>query len=278
MLATLGLGGCGRQQASAKPVAPPSAPREQTVLLEDLTWTELRDEVTQGRTTVIIPVGGVEQSGPGIVLGKHNFRVAVLSARIARDLGNALVAPVVSYVPEGELSPPTQHMRFPGTITVPRAAFREVISSAANSLTLHGFKTVAILGDHGGYQGDLRAVVDELNRAWRGQPRRAVYVGAYYAASQASFTDSLLKRGFSSGEVGKHAGLADASLSLATTPAAVRLDRLRAGASSRALGVDGDPKRASAQLGELGAEMMVRAAVQQIRAARPIVGARVPHP
>ncbi len=274
LIAALGTGGCGQQQATAQPTARSPAARTQSGSLEDLTWTELRDDVAHGRTTVIIPIGGVEQSGPGIALGKHNFRVAALSGKIARDLGDALVAPVVSYVPEGELSPPTGHMRFPGTITVSRAAFRAVISSAANSLTLHGFKTVAILGDHGGYQADLRTVADELNRAWHGQQRRAVYVGAYYAASQAVFTNALLKQGFSFGEIGKHAGLADASLSLATTPAAVRLDRLRAGVSSPALGVNGDPRRASAALGEVGVEMMVRAAVKQIRAAEPAAPGR----
>ena len=89
-----------------------------TVWLEELTWTELRDLVQQGTTTVIIPVGGVEQSGPAMALGKHDARARVLAERIARPLGHTLLAPVVAYVPEGSTNPPSSHMRFPGTLTV----------------------------------------------------------------------------------------------------------------------------------------------------------------
>ncbi|MBV8393357.1 MAG: creatininase family protein, partial [Alphaproteobacteria bacterium] len=75
-----------------------------SVYLEELTWTELRDAVAAGATTVILPVGGVEQSGPHMALGKHDVRARVLAGRIAALLGDALVAPVVAYVPEGNIS------------------------------------------------------------------------------------------------------------------------------------------------------------------------------
>src|SRR6266478_6499206 len=88
-----------------------------TVLLEELTWTEVRDAVRAGKTTIIIPAGGTEQNGPHMALGKHNARVKVLSQGIARQLGDALVAPVIAYVPEGGVTPPTAHMRYAGTIT-----------------------------------------------------------------------------------------------------------------------------------------------------------------
>src|SRR5436309_13745328 len=90
-----------------------------TIFLEEVTWTELRDLIRSGKTTIIVPIGGTEQNGPDMALGKHNVRVKLLSEKIALGLGNALVAPVIAYVPEGSVSPPTAHMRFPGTITVP---------------------------------------------------------------------------------------------------------------------------------------------------------------
>lgn len=105
-----------------------------TVLLEELTWTELRGQVQAGKTTIIVPIGGTEQSGPYVALGKHNARVKVLAQRIAEGLGNAIVAPVIAYVPEGSYAPPTSHMRFPGTITVPDDVFEKTLESAANSL------------------------------------------------------------------------------------------------------------------------------------------------
>src|SRR6185436_14882710 len=87
-----------------------------TVFIEELTWTELRDQLQAGSTTIIVPIGGTEQNGPAMVLGKHNVRVKALSAKIAAGVGHTLVAPVVAYVPEGQVNPPTAHMRFPGTI------------------------------------------------------------------------------------------------------------------------------------------------------------------
>src|SRR5437764_14616055 len=103
--------------AAAASVA--AAPAPASVLVDELTWTELRDAIKGGKTTVIVPIGGTEQNGPHMVLGKHNARVRELSRRIAGALGNALVAPVMAYVPEGSIEPPTAHMKFPGTITVP---------------------------------------------------------------------------------------------------------------------------------------------------------------
>ena len=84
-----------------------------SVSLEDLTWTELRDEIAAGKTTIIVPIGGTEQSGPAMALGKHNRRVKLLSERIAVALGNALVAPVIAYVPEGSISSAVRPHAFP---------------------------------------------------------------------------------------------------------------------------------------------------------------------
>src|SRR5256886_15461504 len=94
-----------------------------TVFLEELTWTELRDQIRAGKTTIIVPIGGTEQNGPHMALGKHNVRAKALSEKVALELGNALVAPVIAYAPEGSIDPPAAHMRFPGTVTIPDAAF-----------------------------------------------------------------------------------------------------------------------------------------------------------
>src|SRR5713226_7078432 len=81
---------------------PACAQAPDTVYLEELTWTELRALIGSQSTTIIVPVGGTEQNGPHMALGKHNVRVKALSEKIAATLGNALVAPVLAYVPEGK--------------------------------------------------------------------------------------------------------------------------------------------------------------------------------
>src|SRR5687768_10751925 len=106
-------------------VATPAA-AQNSVFLEDLTWTEVRDAMRQGSTTVLIPSGGTEQGGPHLVLGKHNYVMKATAAEIAKRLGHTLVAPVMAYVPQGEINPRTGHMRGTGTITLPPEHFGKV--------------------------------------------------------------------------------------------------------------------------------------------------------
>ena len=248
-------------------MATASAQTPRTTLLQDLTWTELRAEIHAGKTTAIIPIGGTEQSGPYVALGKHNARVYVLTQRIAEKLGNALVAPVIAYVPEGSIAPPSGHMRFPGTISVPDAAFEQVLAAAAESFAAHGFRNIVLLGDHGGYQQDLRRVVARLNKHWAGSPARAFAPPEYYAASSTGYAALLHRHGYRDDEIGTHAALADTSLQLAVAPAMVRVDKLRhAGAPGAADGVyGGDPRHANATLGQLGTDLIVTQTIAAIR-------------
>jgi len=232
-----------------------------TVWLEQLTWTEVRDQVAAGKTTIIIPIGGTEQSGPGIAVGKHNARAAWLAQHIAEKLGDALVAPVVTYAPE------QGHARFPGTISIPDAVFEQLLAGAAQSFAAHGFKNVVFLGDHGGYQNDLKQVAAQLNKAWAGKSTRALVPPAYYQASSDGFAQLLRQRGFRDDEIGSHAGLADTSLQLAVAPQMVRMDQLKNGPKLGAAdGVyGGDPRRSSAALGQAGIDAIVAQTVDAIR-------------
>ena len=197
-----------------------------TVFLEDLTWTEVRAAIRAGKTTIIIPAGGTEQNGPHMALGKHNARVRVLSERIARSLGDALVAPVIAYVPEGGIAPPTGHMRFPGTITAPEDAFQKVLESAARSFRAHGFRHIVLLGDHGSTQAGQQAVAARLNREWAGRGARVHAIDEYYTVTQTRYVDALKGLGYGEAEIGAHAGLADTSLALAVDPGVVRVEAM----------------------------------------------------
>lgn len=244
-----------------------SAQAATTVFVDDLTWVELRDRIAAGTTTVIVPVGGSEQNGPHMALGKHNARVRALAERVALVLGDALVAPVVAYVPEGSLAPPTAHMRFPGTVTVPTAAFEATLESIAQSYRLAGFRDVAFIGDHGGYQASLGAVAQRLNRAWAKTPVRAHAIAAYYQAAEAGYAAALRARGYRDEAIGTHAGLADTSLALAVDAALVRKDKL-AEPPRAADGTYGDPRGANVDLGVIGVNLIVDRTVEAIREAR----------
>src|SRR5512134_2356466 len=184
---------------SATALAQPPA----SVFLEDLTSPELAAAIRAGKTTILVPIGGTEQNGPHMVLGKHNVRAKVLAGKIARELGNALVAPVVAYVPEGSVNPPTGHMRYPGTITVPPDVYRKVLDSAARSFRLAGFRDIVFLGDHGDYQKDNEIVARQLDREWTGTAVRVHAIADYYRAATDGFADTLRERGYSDAEIGR---------------------------------------------------------------------------
>jgi len=248
--------------APAAPAAPP------TVFIDELTWTELRADIAAGKTTIIVPIGGTEQNGPHMTLGKHNARVTALAQRIAQALGNALVAPTLAYVPEGNVNPPSAHMRFPGTITMPEATFEKVVEYAARSFRQAGFRDIVLIGDHGGYRKSLKAVADRLDREWAATSVRVHAIDEYYVAAETLFAEALRRQGYRDEEIGTHAGLADTSLAMAINPSLVRTERLRSPEPlGRSDGVYGDPRRASAELGQPGVDLIVTTTVGAIKRA-----------
>lgn len=237
--------------------------------IEELTWTEVRDRVAAGATTILVPIGGTEQNGPHMVLGKHNLRAHVLAGKIAAQLGDALVAPVIAYVPEGSITPPAAHMRFAGTISIPESTFESLLEATARSFKQHGFRHVVFLGDHGGYQKNEEHVAAHLNREWSKDPTCHVQaLLAYYQATQTAYIAALKRQGFSDAEIGTHAGLADTALAWAVAPSLVRTEVLAHGPQpTEREGVHGDPRRATADLGQAGVREIVESSVAAIRAA-----------
>jgi len=244
---------------------PLTAPVSGNVYLEDLTWVEVREAIHHGKTTAIVPTGGTEQNGPHVVLGKHNYIVHYTAGEIGRALGNALVAPVVAYVPEGSIEPPEGHMLLAGTISVSEEVFAAILESTARSLRAHGFTTILFIGDSGGNQETQARVADRLNAEWAGSGVRALQVGDYYYKN--GQVDWLLAQGETRESIGTHAGIRDTSELMVVDPEGVRMDRLapQGGNYTEPTGVAGDPTRASADRGRKLLRLKIEAALAQIR-------------
>ncbi len=234
-----------------------------TVFLDELTWTEVRDELESGTNTIIVATAGTEQNGPHMVLGKHKFIIRATAEQIARRLGNTLVSPIITHVPEGGIDPPTGHMRYPGTITLPNAYFMKVVEYTARSLKVHGFTNIVFIGDSGGNQRGMKEVAEALNEEWRGGPTRVLFVADYY--SNNGISEWLESQGETDESIGRHAGIRDTSQLLAVAPEHVRLDARKPGGGFQGSGVNGDPSKASVEYGNKGIELKVETAVREIK-------------
>ena len=202
---------------------PLTAPLPDTLQIADMTWVEVRSAIARGYTRVIVPSGGIEQNGPHMVLGKHDYIVGRAAAEIAKELGQTLVAPVISYVPEGDYDPPTGHLRFPGTIGVPEDVYAGTLEGIARSLKAGGFKTICFIADHAGSLKPQAEVAQRLTREWAQQGVRVLDVSDYYA--DAAETEYLRSQGETAGAIGQHAGIADTSELMAVHPEGVDVRR-----------------------------------------------------
>src|SRR5580693_7254938 len=190
-------------------VALPAHGQAPSVWVDDLTWPEVRDAIAAGKRTAIVYVGSSEQNGPHMVIGKHNFIAHALAQRIAEELGDALVYPVLPYAVAGNAITRTGHMRFPGSVSLPSEVFFGVVRAVGQSALTAGFKVVAIMGDHGGGQEELALAAKELDVQSRPDGARVLYVGDLYTKTEAQFRDMLAKRGLPAKE--EHAGIPDTS-------------------------------------------------------------------
>ena len=243
-------------------------PNSNSVFLEELTWMELRDAVAAGKTTAIIPTGGTEQNGPHMVLGKHNFLVKYKAGEIAKQLGNAIVAPVLAYVPEGEIAgakPATGHMRYAGTITIPEDVYEKVLEYAARSLKSAGFLDIVFIGDSGGNQAGQKVVSEVLNKEWAPTNVRVHHITDYYPGRGDAIA---MANGLTMEEVGGHAGSQDTTSFMYLDPSKLRVDKFVVGKANDGQGHTGDPRKATAYIGKLILEAQINDAAKQIQQLR----------
>ena len=236
--------------------------QSKSVLIEDLTWTEVRDAIAAGKTTAIYYAGSTEQNGPGLALGKHIFIAHYTAQRIAEELGNALVYPTIPYAPAGDPIKKTGHMRFPGTVSLSEDTFGAVAREVALSAIAAGFKNVALMGDHGGGQQTLKKVAEALNAEWSPKGVHVYYISDLYYKEKEQMKEYLTKRNM---VIDEHAGIDGTSevMFVDKDNKWVRKDKLAP--DNGKMGVRGDPTQASPGLGKMFVEFKIKNAVNQIR-------------
>ncbi len=235
-----------------------------SVWIEELTWLEVRDALRAGKTTVIIPTGGIEQNGPYVALGKHNYILQSACEGIARELGNALCAPIIKLVPEGNIDEPSGHMRYPGTISLREETFQAMLTDVGASLRAHGFEHIIYIGDSGGNQRGMAAVAQALNQRW----------GETVAHHIPEFYDNEGVVAHMENELGIVEGESDGyhdfywitALQMVTDPATVRYDERVAADKATINGVSIAPKEKTIEVGKKLMQFRIEQTVKAIRA------------
>jgi creatinine amidohydrolase len=132
--------------------------KQETVLIEELSWTEIADRLDAGHRTAVVACGAIEQHGPHLPTGVDTYLGYSIAEGVAEELGDALVAPT--------LRPgcSDHHTDFPGTFSISRETFVSLLREYCESLANSGFETIALIPSHGGNVDVMRTYAPKIAR------------------------------------------------------------------------------------------------------------------
>jgi creatinine amidohydrolase/Fe(II)-dependent formamide hydrolase-like protein len=244
----------------------------ESLWIEELTWMELRDAIRAGNTTALVLTGGVESNGPHLAGGKHNYSNQLMGPSVARALGNALIAPLVTLEP-GNPSRPVQ-LGNTGPM-VSQETYIAWLTDIGDSLRGMGFTEVYFLGDSGGNQRGQAAAAEALTARYHGTPTTFHHVPEFYNHDKVRqyIQEELgipeeMEYGASQGSDGIHEELSISSIMSVLDPSTIRYDeRVRAGRGS-INGISLEPLAETQELGRKLIEYRTEITVDAIRALR----------
>jgi creatinine amidohydrolase/Fe(II)-dependent formamide hydrolase-like protein len=259
----------------------PSRSNQPLVEFEMMTWPEVKAAQAQGKLTALVYTGGTEQRGPQNVNGGHTLMARATVKAIALSLGNAIAMPVLPYTPNNASAD------LPGTIGLTNELLTAMLERITEQSIASGFKTVILMGDHGGGQPTVYAdVAKRLDEKYKPKGMRVFFCDQVYATANGDFDKFLTENHM---PVSSHAGIPDTSemmyldstdtwvrRSLVATAVGDTARRPRRAADAAPAanaaprnpgnGISGDARPSTVELGKKIFDMKVDYAVRQIRA------------
>ena len=253
-------------------VAPRPIDAIDSVWIEELTWMEIRDAVEGGMTTALIMTGGVESNGPHLASGKHNDSNKLMGEAVAREMGNTLVAPLVTLEPGnpgGDVSIGSTGPK------ISQATYAALLTDMGDSLRSMGFTEVYFLGDSGGNRRGMQTAADNLTEKYNGSPTEFHHIPEFDNHTQVReyLQETLgipeeMEYNASSGSDGIHEELSITSIMSVIDPEAIRFEqRVKAGRAS-INGISLEPLSKTQELGRKLIEFRTRLTVEAIAAVR----------
>lgn len=238
--------------------------------MEKMTWREVESRLAAANAVVIVPVASTEQHGPHLPLSTDAVIGEELSCRIARQLDNALVAPVM----RPGVSP--FHLDFAGTLSIPAECLMTMLRHLVLSLERHGAAHVVLLPSHGSNFPPVNTLAPEL-----AQELESVNLHTLASLERCMelMNEGLQEAGIEYEESVVHAGATETAIMMAVAPSLVHEDEIEPGYEGNlsmaglldkgfrqytTSGVLGNPTHATATAGEQILNTMVDAYVGQL--------------
>src|SRR6201996_7096803 len=124
----------------------------------DIRWPEMAG-IDRARWIAVLPLAATEQHGPHLPLETDVLIAQAYLARVRELLSDT--APV-SFLPIEEIGISSEHMDFPGTLTLaPEAAIKSWMA-IGESVARAGLKKLVMVTSHGGNSAAMSIVAQEL--------------------------------------------------------------------------------------------------------------------
>lgn len=229
------------------------------ILIERMTFEDVRDAVAAGCTRVVFAAGAMEQHGPHMAIATDTLLGYALATRLARRLGRTLVAPAITVgASAGQLS-------HAGTVSISPETLKPLFIEYCESLAAHGFREIVIIASHGGNIRPLGEILPTLRA-------RMPHVRFVASETDPAVVAGALERtcaalGLDAARVGFHAGQGETSMMLACHPDLVTMAKAEEGfmgdisirwraavappmSSMSPNGILGDARGSTAEIGE----------------------------
>lgn len=179
----------------------------------DLDWPQMAGG-DPSRLIAVLPLAATEQHGPHLPLGTDVMIGEAYLARVRELLPQTLP---VYILPQQPVGISTEHIDFPGTLTLPTEVALQAWLAIGASLARAGVRKLVMVTSHGGNSAAMSLVAQDL-RAQHGM--LAVTTSwSRFGAPDGLFSETEIRHGI-------HGGAVETSIMLAAWPDQVRTDKI----------------------------------------------------
>lgn len=179
----------------------------------EIHWPDIAN-ADPARWIAVLPLAATEQHGPHLPLGTDVMIAEAYLSRVSDLLPDEVPA---TFLPVQSIGISTEHVDYPGTLTVPTNVALKTWMALGESLARTGIRKLVMVTSHGGNSAAMTLVAQDL----RAQHQLLVVTTGWnrFGVPDGMFSDEELRHGV-------HGGAVETSIMLARYAQHVRLDKI----------------------------------------------------